>query len=359
MPTVTAVRPQLVYLVFGADTYHQEAIFSIASAIAHLGAAGEMPLDIQVFTDNPQPYARLPVRVRPFSQDTRRAWSQPHGYHFRTKHVALREVLRDSPLAMLVDTDTFFRESPLALFARIQPGTLLCNAFSMQYRDGSDSPLYYELAEELKAQGMADDDMWLVNSGVIGLFQGDAQVLDRSIELMDRYYPRTPTAYNLEEFCLALATYKQYPVHQCSDLIHHYWSRKLLIRAKVQAWVSKHHEQPLAAQALADVRLVSSHVPRPPAVQRLAYKAVTLALPREQRQFMREILYGCYEHPNEFDRACAPVWWDKARQNLQERQHAPVQAEQLQRWLGSTVGRLILGKRRDAIYQHLIANPAN
>ena len=30
-------RPQLVYLVFGAETYHQEAVFSIASALAHLG----------------------------------------------------------------------------------------------------------------------------------------------------------------------------------------------------------------------------------------------------------------------------------------------------------------------------------
>jgi len=359
MPSVTAVRPQLVYLVFGSDTYHQEAIFSIASAIAQLGPAAELPLDIQVFTDNPAPYARLPVRVRPLSAETRQAWSLPHGYHFRTKHVALREILQESELALLIDTDTFFHVSPLALFERIQPGTLLCNAFTMRYQQANGSPLYDELGDELKAAGMADDDMWLLNSGVIGLYQSDIGLLDRSIELMDDFYPRTPTAYTLEEFCLTLAAYKQYQVRECPDLIHHYWSRKLLMRAKVQAWLRKHREQPLAPLALADIRQVSSHIPRPPALQRLLYKTVTLALPRQQRQFMREILYGCYEHANEFDRACAPVWWDKARQNLQERQAAPMEAGQLQHWLDSPVNRLILGKRRKAIYQHLVSNQSN
>ena len=57
-------RPQLVYLVFGADTYHQEAVFSIASALAFLQDTPDANIDIQVFSDNPEPYRLLPVRVR-------------------------------------------------------------------------------------------------------------------------------------------------------------------------------------------------------------------------------------------------------------------------------------------------------
>jgi hypothetical protein len=35
MPTLRPVtNPQLIYLVYGANTYHQEAVFSIASALA-------------------------------------------------------------------------------------------------------------------------------------------------------------------------------------------------------------------------------------------------------------------------------------------------------------------------------------
>ena len=86
-------RPQLIYLVFGAETYHQEAVFSIASAVAQLGGPQDMPLDIQVFSDNPAPYRGLPVQVHTLDSATRQRWSEPHGYHFRTKHVLLRQVL--------------------------------------------------------------------------------------------------------------------------------------------------------------------------------------------------------------------------------------------------------------------------
>jgi len=33
-------------------------------------------------------------------------------------------------------------------------------------------------------------------------------------------------------------------VRECPDLIHHYWSRKQLFRAKVKAWIAKHAAAP-------------------------------------------------------------------------------------------------------------------
>jgi len=347
-------RPQLVYLVFGADTYHQEAVFSIASALAAMRDTPDEPVDIQVMTDNAEPYRHLPVRIRPLDAATRQAWSEPHGYHFRVKHVALREILKEAPLALLIDTDTFFHVPPIQLFKRIEPGTLLCNAFGMKYGQNKDSMLYTHLSDELRARGLADDDMPQMNSGVIGLHQQDSALLDRSIELMDDLWPRASQAYTLEEFCLATAAYRHYQVRECPDLIHHYWSRKQLFRAKIKAWLAKHAAQPLAPAALDDTRRVSTVLPRPPAGQRMFYKLVTLALPRQQRQFMREILYGCYRHTNEFDQACAPVWWEKAHENVQDRLKQPVTAQHLERWLDHPLIRLILGQRRKAIYQHLI-----
>ena len=349
-------RPQLVYLVFGAETYHQEAVFSIASALAQLGGTQDMPLDIQVFSDNPAPYAGLPVQVHTLDEATRKAWSEPHGYHFRTKHVLLRNVLETAEKALLIDTDTFFHDSPMALFERVAPGTLLCNAFHAKYGDNRESVLYEALATYLAERGLADDDMWLLNSGVIGLTRQDAHLLDRSIELMDDVFSLAQGAYTLEEFCLSVAAYRTVNVRQCPDLIHHYWSRKQLFRAKVKAWVTKHAAAPVSPQALADTRKVSAHLPRPPRPQRLMYKLITLALPKRKQQFIREILYGCYEHENEFDQACGPVWWDKARQNQEERQKSPVDAHQLEHWFANPMVRLILGERRAAIYEHLMAS---
>ena len=83
---------------------------------------------------------------------------------------------------------------------------------------------------------------------------------------------------------------------------------------------------------------------------------ITLALPKRKQQFIREILYGCYEHENEFDQACGPVWWDKARQNQAERQKSPVDAHQLERWFANPLVRLILGERRAAIHAHLMTS---
>lgn len=108
-----------------------------------------------------------------------------------------------------------------------------------------------------------------------------------------------------------------------SDLIHHYWSRKQLFRAKTKAWYDKHRAAPVCQYALDETRQVTAVLPRPPTLQRLAYKVITVALPGHKRQFMREILYGCYPHPNPFDRACGPVWWEKALENVEHRLKNP------------------------------------
>ena len=109
-------RPQLLYLAFGTKTYQLEAIFSIATAFARAGSASEREFDVQVFTDSPALYAQLPVQLHSINP----AWSGPHNYHFRLKHEALRQALGDCEQAILIDTDTFFHASPMALFKRVR-----------------------------------------------------------------------------------------------------------------------------------------------------------------------------------------------------------------------------------------------
>ncbi|MFK3768044.1 hypothetical protein [Pseudomonas putida] len=353
MQHLTPQRPQLVYLAFGPATYHQEACFSIVSALAHLGTAAGEAMDIQVYTDNPEPYGKLPVTVHLLDEATRKAWNEPHGYHFRSKHVVLRQVLQQHSQAVLIDTDTFFRKSPLNLFQRVKAGSLLCNAIGGRYGANQQCLLYQNLQNILQARGLADGQMPMVNSGVIGLTAEDAGILDHSIAMMDEFHPLVRTAYTLEEFCLAVAAYRKLALAECTDVIHHYWSRKAQFRAKIQAWLRKHADQPLSAAALEDVLLVNDQLPRPPTLQRLGYKAMSLTLPSRERQFARELLYGSYPYPNEFDRACAPAWWDKALQNLNER-YGPMEPEQLRQCLRHPCLRLSLGAQRKEIEAHLL-----
>ncbi|WDY58480.1 hypothetical protein [Pseudomonas sp. PSKL.D1] len=346
-------RAQLVYLAFGPATYHQEACFSIVSALTHLDTAAAEAMDIQVFTDNPEPYGNLPVTVHVLDDETRNAWNQPHGYHFRSKHVLLRQVLRQHPMAVLIDTDTFFRASPMKLFQRVKKGQLLCNFVGGRYGGNQKCLLYKNLLTILQQRGLADCQMPLVNSGVIGLVEADAATLDHSIAMMDEFYPLARAAYTLEEFCLAVAAYRKLELAECTDVIHHYWSRKAQFRAKIQAWLRKHGNSPLSEAARADVLLVNDQLPRPPALHRLGYKALSLTMPSRERQFARELLYGCYPYPNEFDRACAPAWWDKALENLNDR-YGRMEPEQLRQCLRHPGMRLSLGDRRKDIEAHLL-----
>ena len=91
-------------------------------------------------------------------------------------------------------------------------------------------------------------------------------------------------AYTLEEFCLSVAAYRTLNVRQCPDLIHHYWSRKQLFRAKIQAWLKKHGSDPLSTQAIADISLVNIQLPRPPLLKRLQCQTLfTLAFTYHRR----------------------------------------------------------------------------
>jgi hypothetical protein len=247
----------------------------------------------------------------------------------------------------------------MKLFERVQPDTLLCNAFQLSYADYKQTVLYTALAKTLAERNLADDQMRLVNSGVIGLTRNNAAVLDTSIALMDEFFPITPGAITLEEFCLGVAAYRSLKIDQCTDLIHHYWSRKALFRAKVLAWIGKHGNDPLNAKALQDTAKVSPQLPRPGVWQRMLYKSATLAVPKQQRQFVREVLYGCCEHPNEFDRACAAVWWEKAFSNAERRLKKPIEPAQLRQWLDHWAVRRLLGRRGTAIYQHLMQTQAS
>ncbi|MGH8484107.1 MAG: hypothetical protein ACRESP_06865, partial [Pseudomonas sp.] len=181
----TSTNPQLVYLAFGSQTYHQEAQFSIVSALATLQQTPGEALDIHVYSDDPTPYQHLPVTLHALDGATRETWSQPYGYHFRCKHVLLRQILAGAPMAVLIDTDTFFQQSPIELFRRIAPGTLLCNAIGSNYGTDKQCSHNQSLAPMLSMRGLADRQMPLLNSGVIGLTQEDRPLLDHSIALMD------------------------------------------------------------------------------------------------------------------------------------------------------------------------------
>ncbi|AXO60324.1 hypothetical protein DZC76_02575 [Pseudomonas sp. phDV1] len=339
--------PQLVYLAFGAETYQREAVFSIVSALSHTLAGQPPTFAIQVFTDTPALYTRLPVTTHAIDP----SWNGPHGYHFRIKHVVLQKVLEANDKAVLIDTDTFFRSSAEELFQRVTPGSLLCNAIGSPLAQAQ--PLNNALLARLQTLGLADPGLRQTNSGVIGLHNSDKALLGRSIQLMDELRPLAPELYTLEELCLALAAHRHLKLRECTDVIHHYWSRKAQFRAKINAWYQKHQHAPLSPQAMADVRLINDRLPRTPQPRRAWQKLATALGPGTYRQFFRELLYGCQQYENEFDQACSTVWWDKALENLESRQKPSV--HEIRKALASPLLKWLAGEHYLSMHTYLLA----
>ena len=143
--------------------------------------------------------------------------------------------------------------------------------------------------------------------------------------------PLAREAYTLEEFCLAVAAHGHLQLAACSDVIHHYWSRKAQFRARSRPGWPNMGNIHSARQRWPTSPWSTTSCPGHRPCTAWA-KALSLTLPPQERQFARELLYGCYPYANEFDRACASAWWDKALENLNAR-HGPTDPERLRQCL--------------------------
>jgi hypothetical protein len=157
----------------------------------------------------------------------------------------------------------------------------------------------------------------LFNAGVIGVNRADTDFLDAPLDLLDRFYPDLREIYIFEQICISVAVHKRLKLNTCADVLLHYWSRKKIIRAKVQTWFDKHKDAPLSESAFSDLTRIDARIPRPNLFTRLRIKLVLPFFPKNMRQFAKEILYGSMSATgaNEFDRAAILAYQKKAIEN--------------------------------------------
>lgn len=307
---------QLVYLVYGRDTFYREARFSIVSALQR--SRDPAALNIVVYTAQPDKFTDLPVSARPISDEDLTRWAGDIGYNHRSKPCLLKQVLGDADRTVLIDTDTFFRQAPELLFELVDDNTLLVDEILQAWRTADGGTLYRGLAPHLQ-EFRLDDGMPLINSGVIGVTRGHEQLLDDTIALIDKLYLPSGKTFTIEQIALGICAWNNYPLREQGEVLKHYWSRKQLFRGKIDAYLAMHHDELLGENARADLELVSPEHPKPGLLSRLGYKSRLLRFPEQHRHFLLELLYGAHPYENKFDRASREAWWDKAITNWQEK----------------------------------------
>lgn len=321
---MTAPTQQLLYLVYGANTaYHDEARFSILSALYR--AADADAFFISVYTDAPQHYADLPVRVRALSAEELQQWYGSLHYHHRSKLCALQQAVKQADKTVFVDTDTFFLRDPAYLFAAVNDDTCLADELyfgALPDTVATDTAV----AEQLALYGINPKSIPIINSGLFGITRNNAVIIDRALALNDVVYPASQKSLTTEQLVLGIAASSQTQLVDDAAVIKHYWSRKQLFRAKAQAFLARHGSDWRSESAHRDFLRVTPVLPKPPVLVRTLAKIALALVPSPKRQLWLELFYSVYPYANPFDRACRAVWrekaWENYRQKMAQRNHA-------------------------------------
>lgn len=302
----------LLYLVYGPEYFHHEVFFSVVSALSFLRHEPENldKPEIRIITDRPDLYAGLPVCIDVLDEKTRTEWAGAFSFHWRMRYPCIRSMLQQYERVVLVDGDTFFKKSPGSLFPRVMPGYFLCH--KIEERLGDSVQLFLQLQ---RVGFTHDQDARLFNAGVLGVHRDDIAFLEAPLDLLDRFYPDLGKIYIFEQICVSVAAHGRLHLNTCADVLLHYWSRKTIVRAKIQAWFHKNKDAPLSESALLDLKQIDTSIPRPGPYTRLKIKLVLLFFPKAMRQFAKEILYSSVPCANEFDRAANLAYCKKAVQN--------------------------------------------
>ncbi len=231
----------LVYFSYGHGPHEMEARYSILSARQALARSGG-DVRILLYTDDPRARPGDDVALRLVQPEELLAWTGPHGFHHRRKLSVLRDALKTLPgPVVLIDSDTYFRQSPLRLFDRIAPGRSLLHRREGHLDKWNATPFADHLAARtppVSRDGTpwdctADTPMW--NSGIIGMHPQDVALVDEMLFLLDQILE--PVRFHgAEQFAAGVVLMQRTRLAECLDIVFHYWlmERRLPFRAAMQ-----------------------------------------------------------------------------------------------------------------------------
>lgn len=216
----------LVFLIYGNDErYHRELSYAVASARSFVRNSNSATR-IVVVSDEASRRPDLGTDQLVIGPDQLQDWQLGGTYNHATKLFAYRFVMGQTHgKVLMLDTDTWFKEHPDQLFARLQPrhslmhldeGPLSQAEYQMAWKDtimkSRDGALGYDIS----------DGSHMCNSGVVGMHSADAGLLDQAIELMIALY-RISGMFTSEQLALALVLDRETTLHFADDIVEHYY----------------------------------------------------------------------------------------------------------------------------------------
>jgi hypothetical protein len=237
----------LVYLAHGREDILNQAIFSLVSLFSKLKETS--PLKIVIVTDRKkyfEDYLTGRVEIIEVSADQIKKWRGANDFVHRVKIEAVRAVASThaGPI-FFVDSDTFFREDPTALFSQVNDQVSLMHVAETVLKEGRD-PLTKKLAQfykknKFEVAGQAvhitpEITMW--NSGLFGISENNKKLFDLVLELTDKIHAVYPKHIN-EQLAFSYYLQTRTRVLPADRVVGHYWPQKEDYQKSIDLFLSE------------------------------------------------------------------------------------------------------------------------
>ena len=265
----------LLYIVYGTGLHYDEAVFSMLSALHHIGA-DRGRYRVVVYTDHPTTFTDLPVHTEVVSTSVFQDWSGAFGVTTRPKIFGIKETLRRfGGRVVFCDSDTFFTKHPKVAFGRVGPGRAVMHIGEYRLDDRcarsiADAYFGKEFSDRAGKRWSIGGRSLMFNSGVIGLDESDASVLDEVIHLCDQFGaisaaripsgPGEPLPHlHPEQLSFSVCLRQHTKLRQSYDVVTHYWPPPA--RAAFHQHLARVLHQPGAQPGEQQFRELAAHAP--------------------------------------------------------------------------------------------------
>jgi hypothetical protein len=220
----------LAYLFYGKKKeYKLELFYSLLSALKRLQDNGDEGIKICILSDRPGLDPDLPVEFLYFSPEEYKTWTHCADgtpYNHRIKIHALIKLLEhyQCPVA-LIDTDTYFLDTPAKILQSISPQQTVMHC--LEYQHLSEHPLWEpmmpKIGDGVEIAGLkVTPQSSMFNSGVIGVEPCHIPLLERALPIVDDLYARSPI-FNIEQFAVGVSLQSGTQLMTCEPLLDHYF----------------------------------------------------------------------------------------------------------------------------------------
>lgn len=305
---MSVAQRRLVYLLYGGHSgYRQEAKYSLLSLLRQTPRSA-CP-QVLLYTDRPEDFEGWPVDVEVLDNERLERWTGNQAYLHRRKAEAVLDALKLPGTSIFVDTDTFFVAPASELFERLEASDWLVDEIEGRWGQWRGEHLYAATADQLNNSYGIEDNLLLINSGVLALRKEPIACMEMAIRLIDEVYPMAPDVHVIEQFAVSCAAYmKQLGVPaEAQGVVKHYYGDKLFWRQMITEFFARHGE------TFSD-RLVASSAemplirPKPTLLKRLFFRMCASGLDKHARKIARAAFFALHMPGSRYAQRCAPVY---------------------------------------------------